>query len=78
MSKALSLKLDDDTFRDTEKVRKRLQRPRNAYIKDALRHYNRLQFRAALAKSYARASRALGAANLADLRETDTIEDLPG
>jgi len=36
MAKALSLKLDEPTYREVEKIRKKLKLPRNTYIRKAL------------------------------------------
>ena len=77
MAKALSLKLDDPTYRDAERVRKRLRLPRNLYIRKAVKHYNSLYERKLLEEEYRAASRRLGAAHLAYLHETELLEDLP-
>jgi hypothetical protein len=77
MAKALSLKLDDPTYQETEKIRKRLKLPRNAYIRKALTHYNALYTRKRLEREYHNASRRLGAAHLEYLKETELLEDLP-
>jgi hypothetical protein len=77
MAKALSLKLDDPTYRDTEAIRKRLKLPRNTYIRKAVSHFNALQARKLLERDYARASHRLGAAHLEYLRETELLDDLP-
>jgi metal-responsive CopG/Arc/MetJ family transcriptional regulator len=39
--KNLSLKLSDTVFEETEKVIKKLRKPRNRYINDALSFYNK-------------------------------------
>jgi predicted transcriptional regulator len=77
MAKALSLKLDDPTYRDTEKIRKRLKLPRNTYIRKAINHYNALHERKLLQREYREASRRLGAAHLDYLKETELLDDLP-
>ena len=40
MAKTVSLKLDDSTYWNAEKIRKRLKLPRNTYIRKAISHYN--------------------------------------
>lgn len=45
MSKALSLKLEDRIFNETESVIQKMRVPRNAYINRALDFYNRCQKR---------------------------------
>jgi hypothetical protein len=77
MAKALSLKLDEPTYREAETIRKRLKLPRNAYIRKAISHYNALYSRKLLAREYRVASRRLGAAHLQYLQETEVLEDLP-
>jgi hypothetical protein len=41
--KALSLKLDDGLFFETEKILSSLKMPRNTYIQEALAAYNKYQ-----------------------------------
>ena len=77
MSKALSLKLDDPTYDQTERVRKQLKLPRNTYIRRALSHYNALYSRKLLERDYRNASQRLGAAHLQYLQETELLDDLP-
>ncbi|MBI2540302.1 MAG: hypothetical protein HYW04_11010 [Deltaproteobacteria bacterium] len=67
MAKALSLKLDDPTYQEAEKIRKRLKLPRNTYIRKAVSHYNALYARKLLERDYRQAS----------LQETELLEDLP-
>ena len=77
MAKALSLKLDDADFKETEKIRKKLRLPRNTYIRKAIAHFNTLYTRKALEKDYRNATARLAPAHLAFLQETETLEDLP-
>ena len=77
MAKALSLKLDEKTYLEAEKVRKRLKLPRNTYIRKAVGHYNALYSRKLLGEAYREASRRLGASHLEYLKETELLEDLP-
>ncbi len=77
MAKALSLKLDDVSYREAEKIRKRLKLPRNTYIRKAVTHYNALYARKLLEREYSKASHRLGAAHLEFLQETELLEDLP-
>ena len=77
MAKALSLKLDEPTYRDAEKIRKRLKLPRNTYIRKAVSHYNALYARKLLEQEYRRTSRRLAADHLQYLQETELLEDLP-
>ena len=77
MGKALSLKLDEPTYRDAEKIRKRLKLPRNTYIRKAVSHYNALYARKLLEQEYRNASGRLAAEHLKYLQETELLEDLP-
>lgn len=77
MAKALSLKLDESTYTEAEKIRKHLKLPRNTYIRKAVSHYNALYARKLLERDYRKASRRLGAAHLQYLQETELLEDLP-
>ena len=77
MAKALSLKLDEPTYMEAEKIRKRLKLPRNTYIRKAVSHYNALYARKLLEREYRKASRRLGATHLQFLQETELLDDLP-
>jgi len=41
--KTISLKIDDRVFMETEEILSQIQKPRNIYINEAIRNYNRLQ-----------------------------------
>ena len=48
--KTVSLKIDDSTFGETEKILSKISMPRNRYINDAIAHYNKIQKRQLLEK----------------------------
>ena len=50
MSKALSLKVKDDIFKEVEEIVFQINIPRNAYINQALSFYNKLNKRKLLKK----------------------------
>ena len=50
MSKALSLKMDERIFEETEILLQKIRTPRNAYINRAVDFYNRCQKRLLLKK----------------------------
>jgi hypothetical protein len=77
MSKVLSLKLDENAYQETEAIRKRLNMPRNLYIRKALAHFNALYARKALAQDYQKSSQQVSAAHLDYLKETELLDDLP-
>ena len=51
MSKALSLKLKDEVFLETEQILRRSHKPRNAYFNEAIDLYNKIWKRKILKKS---------------------------
>lgn len=77
MSKVLSLKLQDSVFDAMEQIVKRLGRPRNAYIGEAVAHFNRLYERRVLGELLARESAAVRAQSLRVLEEFEGMEDEP-
>lgn len=48
--KNISLKIDDTIFVEIEKIRERVNKPRNRYINEALEYYNKFQRRLFLEK----------------------------
>jgi hypothetical protein len=48
--KTVSLKIDDAIFGETENILSRIKVPRNRYINEALKYYNKLQRRLILEK----------------------------
>jgi hypothetical protein len=48
--KTVSLKIDDSTFGETEKILSRIKIPRNRYINEAIEYYNKVQKRKILEK----------------------------
>ncbi|NLE65108.1 MAG: hypothetical protein GX606_04245 [Elusimicrobia bacterium] len=75
--KVLSLKLRDDVFKETEAMVKMLKCPRNAYINDALRFYNKANDRKALRVKLQRASRAVASSSMEFLGEMGELYDAP-
>ena len=73
MSKALSLKLQEDVFDQMEKVRDSI--PRNSYINQAISWFNRMQRRRGLKKQLARASKLTYASSMEVLKEFEALND---
>jgi hypothetical protein len=48
--KTVSLKIDDSIFGETEKILSRISMPRNRYINEAIKYYNKVQKRQILEK----------------------------
>jgi hypothetical protein len=75
MSKNLSLKLQDGIFKETEQVLKKVKRPRNAYINEAVHFYNRLMARRLLKKKLMRESNIVAADSMSVLEEFEKFEE---
>lgn len=80
--KTISLKVDDDIFRETEKIVGELKQARNRYINEALAHYNRSQRRKLLAAQLKAESAMVREDSMEVLRELEptlgeTLEDQP-
>jgi predicted transcriptional regulator len=79
MSKNLSLKLQDEIFKETEQVLRKVKRPRNAYINEAIHFYNKLIARRLLKNKLIRESNLVAADSMAVLKEFEKFEEgLPG
>lgn len=75
MSKTLSLKLNDEVFQEIEEILRKSRRPRNAYINDAIRLYNKLWKRKLMRKALIQES-ALIAEDSKDVLEAfEELED---
>ena len=75
MSKVLSLKLKEEIFEETEKIRKYVKVPRNAYINKALEFYNRIHNRNILKKKLIKESALVSAESLAVLEEFEAFTE---
>jgi predicted transcriptional regulator len=79
MSKNLSLKLQDEVFEETERVLRRVKRPRNAYINEAIHFYNKLVARRLLKNKLIKESNIVAADSMVVLEEFEKFEEgLPG
>lgn len=75
MSKIFSLKLQDEIFRDTEEVLRHLQKPRNAYLNEAVYFYNHLWQRKILKGVLAQESSMVAEDSLEVLEAFEQLED---
>jgi len=75
MSKMLSLKVKDDVFAETEDIIGSIQKPRNAYINEALIFYNKFIRRRLLKAQFKKESQMISESSLEALRELELIED---
>jgi len=71
----LSLKVKDDVFAETEDIIGSLQKPRNAYINEALSFYNKFIKRRLLKEQFKKESQMISESSLEALRELELIED---
>lgn len=73
--KNLSLKLDDDTFQETEKIVAKVKKNRNRYINEAIEFYNRLHKRKLLATQLSKESKIVSKGSLEILAEFERLND---
>ena len=79
MSKMLSLKLRENVFEEVEKITKKINMPRNAYINDALEVFNKLNKRRILKRKLLKEVASVKASSEEVLSEFEKLEDeLPG
>ena len=70
----ISLKLDETILREAEQVLKETRQSRNAYINEAVAHYNRVKRRASLAEQLARESLLVRESSAEVLKEMEKLE----
>lgn len=75
MSKAMSLKLQEEVFAETEKMVKQLNIPRNRYINEALMHFNAYQKKKSALTQLAKEASMDASESLAILAEFDGFID---
>lgn len=73
--KTLSLKLDEIIYKETEELLKKIKKPRNRYINEALSYYNRLQRRKLIANQLVAESNIVSEDSMAILSEFEKLED---
>ncbi len=72
--KTLSLKLDNDIFGETEKILEKLKKPRNRYINEALKYYNKLQRQKLIEEKLQIESRLVREDSMAVLKEFEKMD----
>lgn len=72
--KTVSLKLDDSIYGETEKILSRIKIPRNRYINEALRFYNKVQRRQLLEKRLKSDSDLVKGESINVLKEFESID----
>ena len=73
--KNLSLKLEDDIFRETEKIIAKVKKNRNRYINEAIAFYNTLHKRKLLSKQLSKESKLVSAESMKVLSEFEKLND---
>lgn len=74
--KTLSLKLDDPVFEETEQLLKEIKKPRNRYINEALKFYNRIQREKLIEKLLEKESRLVRDESMKVLGEFEKLEEI--
>jgi len=73
--KNLSLKIDDSTFQDTEKIISKIKKNRNRYINEAVEFYNMLHKRKILSKQLEKESLLVRDESMKILKEFEELSD---
>lgn len=73
--KTISLKIDDDIFRETEDILKTKKKPRNRYINEAIDFYNKAQQREIMREQFRISSLLVREDNMEILKEFEALED---
>lgn len=73
--KGISLKLDESVYAGTERLVRRLRLSRNAYITQAIAHYNQVQQRRLLAQRLREESRLVRVESQAVLEEFERLPE---
>jgi hypothetical protein len=75
MSRALSMRIQDDIFLETEEIIRKNKIPRNSYINQALSFYNKLNKRSLLKKQLQHESHLVQHNSMEILNEFEKLED---
>ncbi len=73
--KILSLKLDDNIFKETESVISRIKKSRNRYINEAVDFYNKINKRNFIAQKLVKESKLVSSESLNILSEFEKLQD---
>lgn len=71
--KLLSLKLDDDIFKDTEEIIEKMNKARNRYINEAIELYNLYNKRKIIRKQYLKESKLVAVDSMKTLKEFEKL-----
>jgi len=73
--RAISLKMDNFVFEETEKILLNSSKPRNRYINEAVEYYNGIQKRLMLERILRKESQAVEVSSMEVLKEFESIDD---
>ena len=73
--KNLSLKMDDEIFKETEKITAKISKNRNRYINEAVQFYNLLQKRKILSRQLQKESKIVQEESMKVLAEFEKLQD---
>ena len=73
--KTLSLKLDDNTFAETEALLAKVRKSRNRYINEAVDYYNKINKRNLIAGKLSKESKLVKKESMAVLNEFEALND---
>jgi predicted transcriptional regulator len=73
--KTLSLKLDDEIFKETEEITDKLEQARNRYINEAVRIYNAFNKRKLLKQQLSKESKITSKESMDILHEFEKLID---
>ncbi|HXH98890.1 MAG TPA: hypothetical protein VNI52_01385 [Sphingobacteriaceae bacterium] len=73
--KNLSLKLEDNLFKETEAILNKINKNRNGYINEALKFYNKLQNRKLLASQLSKESKLVKNSSMEVLSEFEMLDN---
>lgn len=73
--KNLSLKMDDNVFKETERITARISKNRNRYINEAVEFYNLLQKRKLISNQLQKESRIVREESMKVLAQFEKLQD---
>ena len=73
--KTLSLKLDEIDYEETEQLLKKIKKPRNRYINEALQYYNHIKKKKIISEQLAIESKLVSDESMNVLNEFEKLED---
>ena len=72
--KNISLKIDDSIFGETERILALMKKPRNRYINEAIKYYNKLQRRLIIEKRLRKESKLVKQDSMEVLKDFERMD----